>query len=102
MNKDVIKHALVNAGVTTAYILLVVALVFNAETIFRGMEPEDNVFVGVAMLLLFVISAAVTSSAVFGRPILWYLDGKKREAVTLLGTTLFFLLIFFLLIISII
>lgn len=40
------------------------------------------------MLLLFVFSAALTGALIFGRPILWYLDGKKREAILLFFYTL--------------
>jgi len=39
-------------------------------------------------LLLFVVSATVMGALVFGRPILWYLDGRKREAVELAGITI--------------
>ena len=46
------------------------------------------------MLMLFVFSAAVTGSLIFGQPVLWYLDGKKKDALTLLTYTLavFFIL----------
>ena len=46
-----------------------------------------------AMLLLFVFSAGVTSSLVFGRPVLWYVEGKKQEALSLLFYTLGFLFV---------
>ena len=40
------------------------------------------------MLMLFVFSAAFTGTLVLGRPIVWYLNGKKREALSLLFYTL--------------
>lgn len=43
------------------------------------------------MLLLLILSATVTGSLVLGRPILWYLDGKKKEAVSLFVATVGFL-----------
>ena len=92
MNKNITKNALVNALLTAAYIFVVVTIIFNAEKIFGPQDPE-TILVPVGMLLLFVISAAVTSSLVFGKPIMWYLDGKKKEAVALLGYTLGFLLL---------
>ncbi len=49
---------------------------------------EDTFFTPVAVLMLLVLSAAVMGTLVFGRPILMYLDGKKREAVMFLGYTL--------------
>jgi hypothetical protein len=47
------------------------------------------------MLSLLVFSAALVGSLIFGRPILWYLDNKKKEAVLLLAYTLasFFVII---------
>ena len=49
---------------------------------------EDIVIIPIAMLLLFVTSAAITGFLVFGKPAMLYIDGKKREAVSLLGYTL--------------
>jgi uncharacterized membrane protein len=60
-------------------------------------QGPDTVFMPMAMLMLFVFSAAVTSGLVLGRPIMWYLDGKKKEAIHLLVSTLS---IFFVLLIS--
>jgi len=42
----------------------------------------------IVMLSLFVFSAALTGTLIFGRPILWYLDGKKSEAISLFAYTL--------------
>ena len=39
-----------------------------------------------------VFSAAFTGFLVFGRPIMWYLDGKKKEAMQLFFSTLILLL----------
>lgn len=54
----------------------------------RLLGEEDTFFTPVAVLMLLVLSAAVMGTLVFGRPILMYLDGKKREAVVFLGYTL--------------
>ncbi|MBI5045747.1 MAG: hypothetical protein HZC14_01935 [Candidatus Niyogibacteria bacterium] len=40
------------------------------------------------MLSLLVFSAALVGILIFGRPLLWYLDGKKQDAVYLLACTL--------------
>ncbi len=40
------------------------------------------------MLLLFVTSAAITGFLVFGKPAMLYIDGKKKEAISLLGYTI--------------
>ena len=90
MKKKIIKTALLNAVATTIYIIGVVTLMSYASS--SGINGPE-LLAGVVMLLLFVISAAVTSLLVFGRPVLWYLDGKKKEALSLLGYTLGFLFI---------
>ena len=84
--KSTIKYAAMNSLGTAAYIVLVVSLIF----FFGGRFPEDGktVFAPIAMLMLFVFSAAFTSALVFGRPVIWYIDGKKKDAVKLLVYTL--------------
>lgn len=49
---------------------------------------EDTVFMPMMMLMLFVFSASITATLVLGRPILWYLDGRKKEAISLFLSTL--------------
>ena len=84
MNK-VIKSALIDSFGTTAYIILVISFIFSL----RFLAPkEDTIIIPIAMLLLFVFSAALTGTLVFGKPILWYIDGKKKEAISLVGYTL--------------
>jgi hypothetical protein len=86
MKKIIIKTALLNACATVLYISIVVSLIFYAPKIF-GSDKADTVFIPIAMLCLFVFSAGLTGFLMFGRPILWYLDGKKEEALSLLAYT---------------
>ena len=58
---------------------------FNGEKFFG---KADNFLMPVAMLLLFVLSAAITGALVLGKPILLYLDNKKEDALKLFGWTL--------------
>ncbi|MBI4138920.1 hypothetical protein HY479_02100 [Candidatus Uhrbacteria bacterium] len=90
MKNPILKFAGLNALGTALYVALVASLVFYAPHIF-GPEEKDTVLIPIAMLLLFVLSASVTSLLVLGRPVLWYLDGKKKDAVSLLLATLGFL-----------
>lgn len=90
MKKSIATFAGLNALGTTLYIVLVAAFLSHASQVF-GSKAEGTVFIPVAMLLLFVLSASVTGSLILGRPILWYLDGKKKEAVSLLMATIGFL-----------
>ena len=83
--KNILQHALINSLVAVAYIALVVVII---TTVGEQIEPENNYVGPTLFLLLFVISAAVMGITIFGRPILWYLDGLKQEAVKLLISTL--------------
>ncbi len=74
-----------------AYISFVSFLMFNAERLFGG--KPDTVLAPVAFLLLLTLSAAVVGLLVLGRPIMLYLDGKKKEAVHFAATTIGFLFV---------
>lgn len=88
--KTIFKIAVTNALGTAFYIVLVALFLSNTPRIFAE-TPEKTVFIPIAMLLLLVCSASITGSLVLGRPILWYIDGKKKEAVSLLMATIGFL-----------
>ena len=83
--RQVLKTAALNASATAAYVIAVASFLFYAPKVFG---PVKSVLVPIAMLLLFVFSAALTGSLVLGKPALWYLDGKKKEALSLLISTL--------------
>ena len=72
------------------YIVIVAKLLTNAQKLFGLM---NGILAPTAFLLTFVLSAAIMGILIFGRPILWYLDGFKKEAVRLVFYTLGFLLI---------
>lgn len=91
MKNSILKIAGMNALGTALYVVIVATFLSNTPRIF-GNVPEPTVFIPVAMLLLLVTSASITGSLVLGRPILWYLDGKKKEAVTLFISTVAMLL----------
>ena len=84
MNK-MIKRAILNSLGTAAYIILVVSLIFSMQTF---QEEPDNIVIPIAMLMLFVCSAAITAFLVFGKPVMLYLDGKKNESISLLLYTI--------------
>jgi hypothetical protein len=83
---NIIKRASINSLSTSAYIVLIGLFFFNIEKINFG--DHDTFFAPIFMLMLFVFSAALTSSLMFGQPVFWYLDGKKKESLQLLGYTL--------------
>jgi hypothetical protein len=84
-NKKLVSLSILNSLGVLAYVSLVVLFMNNAQKIFG---KNDNVMTGVIVLLIFILSALITGSLVLGRPILYYLDGKKAEAVKLLFYTI--------------
>lgn len=80
MNKTT-QTALIDAALTSLYIAGVGTFMNFASKLKIG--DDDSFFGPIAFLSVFVLSAAVTSSLMFGKPALWYLDGKKKEALSL-------------------
>jgi hypothetical protein len=93
MKNAILKTAALNAVATALYVAAIASFLFYAPKVF-GPGRVDTVLVPIVMLSLLVLSAALTGLLIFGRPVLWYLDGKKKEALSLLVYTLgIFLLI---------
>ena len=97
MPKKLAAQGLVYALGEGVHILLVALIMTNGQKLF-GNAP--GVLGIITFLALFVISAAVSGALVLGRPILLYLEGKKKDAVKLFGLILGWMV--FLLIIAII
>ncbi|MCC6934208.1 MAG: hypothetical protein IT406_00730 [Candidatus Yanofskybacteria bacterium] len=87
MSSSITKNAIGNAVATAAYVVLIALFFSHAERIF-GPEDPKTFLIPTVMLLLLVLSAAITGFLVFGRPVMWYIDGRKKEAIILLGQTL--------------
>lgn len=81
-------NALLNALATTVYVAAVGSFMYLGSVVKLG--RTNTLLIPIAMLLLFVLSAAVTGFLIFGKPAQWYVDGKKKEALSLLKYTLFF------------
>ncbi len=79
--RRIIKTGVTNALLAAAYVAGVVALMSIMQRV-SGDRP-DSKLAPFAFLMLFVVSAATTGGLVFGKPLMWYLDGKKSEAVRL-------------------
>lgn len=78
------KTGLYNALGVAAYIALVSLVMSNADQLFG---TTDTYLSQVAFLSLFALSAVMVSSLVLGKPLMMYLDGKKKEAVSLFMQT---------------
>ena len=91
MNK-IAKQALLHALGTTAYIVLVASFMFYVSHTMRN--TPDTILAPITLMLLLVMSAAITGFLVFGRPAMLYIEGKKKDALSFLGYTLGFLCAF--------
>ena len=80
------------AAAVVAYVAFVVALMTNMQAI---LGPGGPAFMGgMLILLLFVLSAAVVGSLIFGRPAYLYFSGAKRDGVLLASSIMVWLLVF--------
>lgn len=89
--QSIVMGGFLQAVAATVYIGLVTIVMAHGNAWFG---EKDTAFTPMAVLMLFVLSAAVMASLTFLRPILWYIDNKKREAIWLLAWTIIFLFIF--------
>jgi hypothetical protein len=85
MELKIFKRAAINAFAAFAYVMVVGLFMSNASHIFG---EKDTALTSVAVLMLLVFSAALMSILVFGQPVMWYVDGKKKAALYLLGYTM--------------
>lgn len=80
------KNPLINALSASGYILLIVS-VLNVLSLTKGGEP-DTPFAPVIFLSLLTLSASFMAFVFFYQPLQFLIDGKKKEAVRLLGQTI--------------
>lgn len=73
------------------YITLIALLMSDLEDSLA--DKPDTFLAPVGFLLLFTLSAAIVGLLVLGRPVMLYLDGKKKEAVHFATATVGFLFI---------
>ena len=91
MNK-ITKQALINSAGTVLYVIAVALFMYYGTLIKIG--RSNSILVPIALLLLFVLSASVTGYLMLSKPAQMYLDGKKKEALSLLTKTITFFGIF--------
>ncbi len=100
MNIQLLKRALFNALGVFAYVVLFAWLVFTTGQRFSGSIQSPGWLNGTLVLMLFIISASVTGSLVLLKPILLYIEGQKKAALTLFVYTISCLAIIALLVAS--
>ena len=84
--KDIkpIWHSLGHAILVLAYVSIIAFVMSHANKWF----PHDNGWTPIAVLMLFVTSAAITGTLVLGRPVMMYYEGAKKAALEFLGYTI--------------
>ena len=79
------KRGLINAIATALYVIAVGSFMYYGSTVKLG--RANIALIPIALLLIFVFSAALTSFLIFGKPAQLYVDGKKKEALSMLSYT---------------
>jgi ABC-type uncharacterized transport system permease subunit len=79
------KSAIINSVATAAYVVGVALFLYFGAMMKFG---RNSFLAPIALLLLFVFSASLTGFLIFGKPAQLFVDGKKKEALSLLTHTL--------------
>ena len=90
MNK-IMRKAFVNSLLTSLYIVAVGLFLYYGTLMKFG---RNSFIAPISLLFLFVFSAALTSFLILGKPAQMYIDGKKKEALSLISYTLGFFFAF--------
>lgn len=88
LDKQILKRSFIHAALAVLYIAFVATFMQNLPKIFGPGPDGDSMVVPLIFLLVFVVSAATMGLLVFGKPVMLYIDGKKREAVTMVLCTI--------------
>lgn len=88
---EICSKSLLNSFVSLVYIGVVAFIMNNTERIFGKM----NGFLGpVTFLLLFTVSALIVGALLLGKPIMLYLDDKKKDAILWLSASIGWMALF--------
>jgi hypothetical protein len=83
---SILKRALINALGVVVYVICVAVFIFSLQRF--SSQPDNPILIPISMMLLLVCSATITGFLVFGKPIMLYIDGRKKEAMALLMHTI--------------
>jgi len=98
MNKSkLVGYGILSALAVSAYVAMVVLIMNNAQ---RFIGVANGYLGGLAILMLFVVSAAIVGLLVFGRPIYLYFENHKKEALIQMFSTIVGLIVILLVILS--
>ena len=91
-DKKIIKQSLACATAALLYIVLVATFMSNVGKIVG--QQDKSALAPIGFLLLLVVSAATMGLLIFGKPVMLYMDGKKRESVAMVVGTIACLAVF--------
>lgn len=94
LDMKIAKQSLGYAVGAVLYVAVVATIMHNAQKLFGSDGKPDTVLAPIGILMLLVVSAATMGMLVFGKPVMLYLDGQKREAVMMAVCTIGSLAIF--------
>lgn len=92
LDKKIVKQSLLFSSLVVLYIALVATIMSRAEQIVG--QGDKTVLAPIIFLLLLVVSVATMGILIFGKPIMLYMDGKKRDAVVMMICTVSCLAVF--------
>src|SRR3989344_325641 len=85
-NKSIITRSIINALGVIVYVLLVASIFTVGKDIFG---PMPGLFGPFVFLLLFVLSAAIVGSLIFGKPAFFFLMVKRKKRSPCFSTQYF-------------
>jgi hypothetical protein len=88
---EIRKKAFINSLLTSVYIVAVGLFLYYGTVMKFG---QNSFIAPISLLFLFVFSAAITSFLILGKPAQMYIDGKKKEALSLVYYTFGFFFVF--------
>jgi hypothetical protein len=89
--KDIKIKAFINSLLTSLYIVAIGLFLYYGTMMKFG---RNSFIAPISLLFMFVFSAALTSYLLLGMPARMYIDGKKKEALSLITYTLGFFFAF--------
>ncbi len=87
-HSDIERSALRNGAIAGIYIVVPASLFYSGQDV---LKTRNGPLAVTAYLFLVVLSTAFIGVAVFGKAAMWYVDGRKSDAVSLALYTVGFL-----------
>jgi len=83
-NSKTIFEGFLSAAAVLIYVFFIAYVLTNGEAWFGAV---NSFFAPAMILMLFVVSALITASLVFAKPIYLYFEGKKKQGIELFFST---------------